>query len=115
MTDIQPNENMWYPGPDYEGRYEDYADNLMNVSHNRLIELVQKRAKEDGEWAIENGLAGDSEEKMRAMMAWVSREDNIRQCVGHMLKDKLMDKVTVDSVCRELATATHAIFANWHA
>lgn len=115
MTDIQPNENMWYPGLDYEGRYEDYADKVDDLSLNRVVELVQKRAKEDGEWAIEHGLVDDSEEKMRAMMAWVSDSNNIIQCLSHIRKESMGNERTVEWVCRDLATATHAIFVNWHA
>jgi hypothetical protein len=67
---------------------------------------VQKRAQEDGEWAIANGHVGDNEDNMRKMMAFVSDEKNIRQCVGIFIKEDLEGKRTVDFVCRDLANAS---------
>jgi hypothetical protein len=76
---------------------------VADVTTEALIELVQKRAKEDGEWAIENGFVGPNNENeplMREMMKWVSDPKNITQCA-----DANPDE-TVDWVCRDLANAS---------
>jgi len=106
--------NIWYPGP-YEGRIND-ADFQQVVGDLSLMQigvLVQKRAKEDGEWTIEQGLVGsmgEHEDKMRRMMAWVSDTTNIAQCIAHILHEKHEYHRTVDWVCRELANASkHAV------
>lgn len=105
-TDIQEHETIWFPGI-YGGRTtEEYTIPLSSVSITRLIELVQLRAAEDGEWAIANGFVGDNEPKMRRMMAFVSDEKNIRQCLAHIDKEGKTAERTVDWVCRELANAS---------
>lgn len=109
MTDIQPNENMWYPGPDYAGRDVDYLELVGDSTRDRVIELVQKRAKEDGEWTIENDLVGDKPDKMRAMMVWASNENIINQCLDRITEEGMERQRTVDWVCRELAEATQII------
>lgn len=106
--DIVVNQIIWHPGLDYQPRTEgDYDKLVADVPIERVIELVQQRAKEDGEYCIANGLVGEdnaSEPKMRRMMEWVSREKNIRQCLEHIDGER-----TVDWVCRDLAEATQVI------
>lgn len=99
---ITNEQTIWFPGI-YHGREGDYAKSVKTVSRERLVELVQQRAKEDGEWSIENGYVGDNNENeplMRKMMEWVSRPENIIQCA-----DANPDE-TVDWVCRDLANAS---------
>lgn len=96
---------IWFPGI-YSGREGDYAKKVGEVSPPELTNLVQKRAEEDGEWAIENGLVGNNEDNMRSMMAFVSNGENIRQCVAHIHKENMQDERTVDWVCRDLANAS---------
>jgi hypothetical protein len=106
ITEIQEYETIWFPAI-YSGREtEEYTIALPNVSVTRLIELVQLRSAEDGEWTIANGFAGENEEKMRRMMAFVSDEKNIRQCLAHIDKEGSTAERTVDWVCRELANAS---------
>lgn len=97
---------IWFPVNEvYEGREGPYAQRASDIRSDELVELVQKRAQEDGEWAIENGHVGENEDMMRQMMAWVSRRETIIQCA-----DANLDKgVTVDWVCRELAQASQFI------
>lgn len=104
---IAAEEVIWYPGSEYYGRDDDIHTQIAtHMNFDKLVELVQTRAKEDGEWAIENNLVGDNEDRMRRMMAWVSNEKHIRQCVEHLHKDGRDHTATVDWVCRELASAS---------
>lgn len=96
---------MWFPGM-YEGRKGVYAKSPHDLLRPVFIKLVQQRAQEDGEWAIENGLTGQNDELMRKMMAWVSRPDVIKQCVNANLSK---EDITIDWVCRELALASQRI------
>lgn len=102
---ITEEQTIWYPGI-YSGREGDYAKKVADVSLDELRELVKKRAQEDGWWAIDNGHVGNNEEKMHRMMAWVSDDDNIAQCVAHILKEEMETIHTVDFVCRELANGS---------
>lgn len=102
MTDIQPHQNIWHPEI-YDGRKGVYDTPARLYTEDKLVELVQKRAEEDGTWCIEQGLVGDNEDVMRKMMAWVSRRENILQC-----RTANPDE-TVDWICRDLANATKNI------
>ena len=102
---ITKEQTIWYPGI-YSGRKGDYAHKIAHVTLDELITLVEQRAKEDGEWTIENGLVGDNEDKMRRMMEWVMRSENIEQCVAHIYGNKMEHEYTVDWVCRDLANAS---------
>jgi hypothetical protein len=99
---------IWFPGV-YSGREGDYAKFVMEFSEEQIISLVQQRAKEDGEWAIETGHVGDNEDIMRKMMAWVSNEKNIRQAIAHLYLDNGGYTRTVDWLCRDLANAAKRI------
>lgn len=109
MTDIQEHETIWYPGV-YGGRQESpWTDSVETVPTERIIELVHQRAEEDGEWAIANGHVGKNNEheaKMRRMMAFVSDEKNIRQCIDYIFTENTANVRTVDFVCRDLANAS---------
>lgn len=103
---ITEEQTIWYPGI-YGGRTDgEYTKLVADVSLAELTDLVQKRAQEDGEWAIAKGFVGDHEDNMRRMMEFVSDEKNIQQCVGHILKEEMEGKRTVDFVCRDLANAS---------
>src|SRR3954454_22585158 len=103
---IEEQETIWYPGI-YGGRTdEEYTQIATHLNFEDLVELVQKRAKEDGEWAIDNGFVGDNEDKMRRMMAFVSEVKNIWQCLEHIHKEGLDHERSVDWLCRELANAS---------
>jgi hypothetical protein len=100
MTIIQEHETIWFPGI-YGGRStEEYTQTAGSIPVEQVVELVQKRADEDGNWVIDNGFVGNNEDKMRKMMEWVSREKNIRQCV------EANPDETVDWICRDLANAS---------
>lgn len=105
---IHEQSSIWFPGI-YSGREGDYAKIATHMNFDDLVKLVQKRAQEDGEWAIENNRVGNRPEFMRKMMAWVSDPTNIRQCVEHIHKEGLDHERTVDWVCRELATASKTV------
>lgn len=105
IFEITPETTIWYPGPDYVGRQGRYAKPASEVSWNMLFALVQKRAEEDGEWAIENNRVGGRPEFMRKMMKWVSDSENIVQC----LEANRDQNPTVDWICRELANTTKGI------
>lgn len=110
MTDIVKEQTIWCPGV-YEGRTEpEYTKVLGQVSTVQLIEIVQRRAKEDGEWIIEHDLI--EENRMRKMMAWVSDPDNIRKSAEIIYRAGSMEKRTVDYICRDLANASNWIFEN---
>lgn len=96
---IVAEETIWFPGI-YGGRKGDYSRPAGDFSDTDLVVLVQNRAKEDGEWAIENNFVGDNEDTMRKMMEWVSRPENIIQC------RKTNPNETVDWICRDLANAS---------
>jgi len=103
---IQEHETIWFPGI-YGGRTdEQYTQFVADISLVELTQLVQKRAQEDGQWAIENGFVGDNEAKMRKMITFVSNSIMIQQCVGHILEEGLEGERTVDYVCRDLANAS---------
>ena len=102
---MKPEEIMWYPGLDYVGREADYTKHISECEIDEVLELVQKRAQEDYDWIMRNGMASDSEERMGKMLAWVSNHNNITQCV----QTNLEEDPTVDWVCRELGTITHKL------
>lgn len=103
------NQTIWYPGF-YESRTEEpWTKTVSDISLVELTELVQRRAQEDGEWSIRNGKVGGNEDKMRRWMEFVSKERNIQQCVGHILREKWENERTVDWVCRELAEASMVV------
>lgn len=108
--EITEKQTIWYPAPDYVGRTDlDYAQPVLGTSLDTTVSLVQKRAQEDGEWIIAQGLVGDHEVNMRRMMEFVSNSTNIAQCVGHVSKNR-QNETTVDWVCRELAQAAKDIY-----
>lgn len=111
---LTKEQNIWFPDA-YIGRTEgEWIKPVSIFLHDKgaigalvLLEvLVAQRAKEDGEWAIENGLVGDHEDKMRRMMEFVSDPKNIQQCVEHILNEGTEMDRTVDWVCRDLANAS---------
>jgi len=103
---ITEETTIWFPGT-YGGRMDaSYIQIATHLNFDNLVQLVQTRATEDGEWAISNGFVGDNEDKMRRMMAFVSDEKHIRQCVEHIHKENLDHVRTVDFVCRDLANAS---------
>jgi hypothetical protein len=104
--ELEEHETMWFPGI-YGGRqYSPWTKIATHINFDHLVALVQKRAKQDGEWAIENGHVGDNEDIMRKMMDWVSEEKHIRQCVDHIHAEGKDDERTVDWVCRDLANGS---------
>jgi hypothetical protein len=106
MTIAGNEQIMWFPGI-YEGRTtEEFTQIAGSVPVEQVIEIVQKRAEEDGTWSIENGFVGDNEDVMRKFMAWVSDEKNIRQCV------EANPEETVDWICRDLANASKWIMGS---
>jgi hypothetical protein len=103
---ITEEQTIWFPGI-YAGRTDgDYTKRIADVSLVELTELVKKRAQEDGQWTIDNGFVGNNESNMRQMMAFVSDDKNIQQCVGHIVKAGAEEDHTVDWVCRDLANAS---------
>lgn len=99
-------ELIWYPGI-YDGRTDGgYGQFVADISLDEIVKLVQKRATEDGEWAIANGFVGDNEDKMRRMMEFVSDRTNIQQCTAWIYKDGEEYDRTIDFVCRDLANAS---------
>lgn len=102
---ITKDQTIWFPGI-YHGRQGDYAQLVIAVSSDELARLVKKRAEEDGQWTIDNGYVGDDEDKMRKMMEWVSRDENIEQCVATIVKEGMETQRTVDFVCRDLANGS---------
>jgi hypothetical protein len=109
--DIEKEELIWFPVDSaYESRKTvDYDQPIENMPLEDIIELVQKRAQEDGEFCIENDMVGpnkESEPKMRLMMAFVSDPKNIEQAVDYIYKEGTAGERTVDFVCRDLANAS---------
>lgn len=96
---IVKNQIIWFPGI-YSGRSGVYAQPAREQSIETLIELVQRRAQEDGEWSIVNGRVGQNKDIMHKMMEWVSRPDNITQCFNANPNE------TVDWICRDLANGS---------
>lgn len=99
MTEIVEDQNIWFPGI-YSGREGVYAKLVADVPEAQVVELVQQRAHEDGEWSIETDRVGDNEDLMRKMMAWVSDVTNIQQAL------KANPNETVDWICRDLANGS---------
>lgn len=114
MTETIAEENMWYPGPEnlYKGREGVYAQSISDFSGEDLANLIQRRAHEDAEWAVANGLVGHNEDLMRKMVAWVSRDANIIQCVIHIKEtdgEQIESIRSVDWMCRHLGNAAKNI------
>lgn len=99
-------ETIWFPGI-YGGRTDaNYTKLVKDISLVDLTLFVQKRAQEDGQWAIDNGFVGNNEDKMCNMMIFVSNPVMIQQCFDHILEEGLEGERTVDYVCRDLANAS---------
>lgn len=117
---LEEQETIWFPGI-YDGRqYEPWTTPIGYFSDNRIIALVQKRARQDGAWAIQNDFVGNNEDKMHKMMAWVGDERNICQCVEALRKEEVQAREignedyeprTVDFVCRDLANGSKWAFS----
>lgn len=106
---ITEEQTIWYPGI-YGGRTDsNYIKPIADIPMDDLIDLVQKRAEEDGQWAIDNGHVGNNEDSMRKMMAFVSDPKNITQCVAHIRREGAENERSVDWVCRDLANASKYI------
>lgn len=107
--DIVESEIIWFPGI-YKGRLTvEYTQTIDGLTFEEVCKLVQKRAQEDGEWAIANGMVGknnENEPKMRRMMEFVSDPKHIEQCVDYIYKEETEGVRTVDFVCRDLANAS---------
>lgn len=109
--EIVKEELIWFPVDEvYESRKTvDYDRPIKDMPLGEIIELVQRRATEDGEWCIANGMVGPdnrNEPKMRDMMAFVSDPKNIEQAVDYIYKEGTADERTVDFVCRDLGKAS---------
>lgn len=108
--EIVPEEIIWHPGEDYESRKTvDYDCPIQDLPLADIVERVQRRASEDGEFCIENDMVGENRENesnMRAMMAFVSDPKHIEQCVDYIYKEDTAGERTVDFVCRDLANAS---------
>jgi hypothetical protein len=103
-------KNVWYPGLDYEAPKGDYEIKVNDVEVDVLLELVQTRIEQDGQWAIDNDRVGGKELKMRRMIDWATNHQNIHQCVEQIFKEGAEDEKTVGWVCREMTTAAQRIF-----
>jgi hypothetical protein len=112
MTDIIPEQNMWFPGPDafYQGREGDYAKSAIKFNRPDLVQLVKQRVEADTEWVLENHRYGEHEDIMHKMAVWASREQNIVQCFN----SNAGNNPTVDWICRELANAAKKIAEGSH-
>jgi len=82
----------------------DYNTLVKDMAIEFIIALVQERAQKDGQWCIDMDLVGPDEDRIRAMMAYVSDEANIRRNVKYQLDEET--GVTVDFVCRDLANGS---------
>ncbi len=102
---ITQEQTIWFPNI-YSGRKGVYAKTISEMPLVELMDLVQKRANEDGEWTIDNGFVGNNEDKMRKMITWVSDPENIHMCVDAIREEQLEHVRTVDYVCRELANGS---------
>lgn len=107
---ISDENLMWFPDDlVYQGRDDpDYTQVVRGLALERIVELVQARATEDGEWAIANGRVGHnnrSEPTMRRMMEFASDPKNIEQALDYIYKAQTEGESTVDHICRELAKA----------
>ena len=71
---------------------------------SEILGRVQARAVLDGQWCIDMGLVGDNEDIMRAMMAYVMDEDNIKRNYAYQINEET--GVTVDFMCRDLANGS---------
>lgn len=107
--DIIDEQTIWFPGF-YDGRQSDeYTQAVRDAPLEMVVELVQKRAQEDGQWLIDNdrvGPHGESKTKMLRMMAFVTNPKNIKQCINHIYEEGMEGERSVDWVCRELADAS---------
>lgn len=105
---ITENQIIWFPGM-YTGRMDSEYNSTVSEfldDWETVIQRVQKRAEEDGEWAIANEFVGNHEEKMRRMMAFVTDETNIRQALAHVFTEGKATERTIDWLCRDLANAS---------
>lgn len=111
MTDISDENIIWTPGI-YHGRQEEpWTSTIANLIFDRdkIIELVQQRANEDGEWCINNGRVGKDnvgEPRMRFMMDFVANTKHITQALEHILNRGEEEERTLDYLCRDLANAS---------
>lgn len=70
----------------------------------QLVQVIQLRADADGNWCIDNELVGDNENKMRAMIHYVSNEDNIKSAAAWYINNE--PHRTIDYVIRDIANTS---------
>lgn len=87
---------------DYHGSADpEYHRPHREFPEEAAVVMIQKRAEQDGQWAIDNAIVGPNENKMRVMMEFVKDQKMIRQALGH--RHNL--EQSLDFVCRDLALA----------
>lgn len=98
--------NIFTPGV-YHGLDEiPYRHLLYQCELEKVIPIVQERAKNDGEWCIRMDLVGHNGDKMRRMIAYCSDPENIKAAFEYALGEK--DR-NIDFLCRDLANASKSI------
>lgn len=100
--EMSSRENIFTLGI-YRGR-KDYDIYAGSMPMERIVEIVQQRAEEDGEWCIKNNLIGNNEPKMRRMMSYVSNPSNIKRCIKYTSMAHPL--LSIDFICRDLANTS---------
>jgi hypothetical protein len=83
-----------------------YRRTIAEVELHDVIPLVQKRAREDGQWCIDMNLVGHNEDKMRKMIEYVSDPINITETFRYITHHEDPTTRDIDFICRDLANGS---------
>jgi hypothetical protein len=107
MTPLMEEQLIWFPDDRiYSPRGMEYSKLVTDATLDEIVDLVRKRAEEDGQYCIDHHLVGGHDDKMRRWMAFVSERKNIQQCTAHIYRESMENERTIDWVCRDLANAS---------
>lgn len=101
---MDASQNIFTVGIYHGQEGEPWNIKVSTLLFSQIVPVVQQRAKEDGQWCIDNDLVGDNEDKMHRMIAYVSNEQNIARCLRELKKEERDEDINF--VCRDLANGS---------
>ena len=97
--------NIFTPGIYHGLQDEPFTTRVTSMEVKKVIQIVQMRAHEDGQWCIDMDLVGDNQDKMLRMIDFVSDPTHIVDALEHYIRESRND-LTIDYLCRDLANSS---------